>query len=174
MSGNQTNMVTVWHKPPSFSLLTCLLCSERSLWVSLCRRRLWGLWRSPCSWWWLHAARSRWPSPCHLTWPCSEAPWSRRARCWWYYCCCCFLVTGGSSLSWRIYLMGKGKKRCRFPKFHFQNLTRRQILLYCLSFWLSMEVWFHGGHWLFFRQALYWVCFTIDIIIISRKVIFSL
>lgn len=39
---------------------------------------------------------------------------------------------------------GRRKKRCRFAKFHFQNLKRRQILLYCLSFWLSMKVWFIG------------------------------
>lgn len=89
--------------PHNLGLLTCLLCCEQCRWVFLCHQHHAGLWRSPCSWWWLRAVHSRWQLPYRLTWPCWQGRWS---HCWWHYCCCCYCsqVTDGSNLSWHIYL----------------------------------------------------------------------
>lgn len=87
--------------------LTCLLCCGQCRWVFRCPRHHAGLSRSPCSWWWLRAGRSRWRLPCRPTWPCWVGRWCRTSHCRWRCCCCCCCcspVTDGSNLSWRIYL----------------------------------------------------------------------
>ncbi len=78
-------------------ILTCLLCCGQCRWVSQCRRRHEEPWCSPCSWWWLHAERSRSPWWCHRTCSC----WSRRCQ----YCCyCCPPVDDGPDPSWHTCL----------------------------------------------------------------------
>lgn len=121
---------------PRIFLLTCLLCCEQCRWVFRCRRRRVELLRSPCSWWWLRAARSRWQLLCRRTWPCWGFLWYQRSRCWWCYCCCCCccLVTGGSNLSWHIYLVLKKetKHTCKNSAYSQRNKSFWSVM------WASM------------------------------------
>ena len=70
------------------SRLACLLCPWWCSPASLCLPNQPAPWRSPCSCWWPHVGRSRWPPRSHPT-----ARWGR-----------CLLGAGWPGLAWRISL----------------------------------------------------------------------
>lgn len=116
--------VTVW--------LTYLLCFWRCRPTSRCHQHPVRPWRSPCSWWSLHAGCSRRLSLYRPTWPC-------------WLCCCCYSLLGacGQGLAWRICLWkrkwrkelkwgqngGRGQRRCGDRG---EKQTQEATLMQCL------------------------------------------